>query len=164
MLSDPFHGQQSGHPNNDGRKENAYGIGCEGLPFFHFEKICGNGPRIDPGAGQRNHDKKYNAQETKFLDFSPRSFFGPLGHKHCRFFIEPPLDQMSVDVLQKEHHDREHQHIGQKAGYEHHIFVHSLVHSIRNAHLGLPEGGKTPKYRYDQVFVQGERIFLNLQT
>lgn len=159
MLLDPFHGQQSGHPNNDGGKENAYGIGREGLPLFHLEKICGNGTGIYPGAGQRNHDKKYNSEETKFLDFPSRSFFGPLGHKHRRFFIEPPLDQMSVDVFQKEHHDGEHQHIGQKAGNEHKVFVHPLVHPVWNAHLGLPEGRKAPKYRYDQIFVQGERIF-----
>lgn len=159
MLLDPFHGQHSGDPNNDRRKENPDSVGRKSFPLSHFEQVCGNGARIYPGAGQRNHDKQDYSQKSILPYFASRPLFCPLTHIDRRFFIEPPLHQIPVDVLQKEHHHREHQHIGQKASDEHNVLVHPMVDPIGNAHFGLSKWGQAPKYRYDQIFVQELPIY-----
>ncbi len=138
-LLDPFHGQHGGRPNDYRRKEDPNGICREGLPLFHLKKICGNTPCIHSSARQWDHHKEHYPKESVFLDFAPRAFFGPLSHIDRRFFVETPSDQILVDVLQKKDHDRKHEHIGQKAGNEHQIFVRPLVDAIGYAHFGLPK-------------------------
>lgn len=144
-----FHGQQSGYPNDQGRKEDSDGIGCKGLALLHFKKIGGDTPGIDSGSRQRYHHKKYDTQKTKALYLFSRALFGTLPNKNGRLFIKSPFDQVTVDVFQKEHHEGKHQYIGSKANDKHQIFIGTLINPVGYTNFCLSEWGKAPKCRYE---------------
>lgn len=72
-----FHGQQSGYPNDQGRKEDSDGIGCKGLALLHFKKIGGDTPGIDSG-----FQAKVSSQKVRYpKNQSAVSFFqSPFWH------------------------------------------------------------------------------------
>ena len=80
-----FHGQQSGCPNDQGRKEDSDGIGCKGFALLHFKKIGGNTPGIDSGSRERYHHKKYNPQKPKRCIFFPEPFLARCPTKTADF-------------------------------------------------------------------------------